>query len=417
MNSFDVVIVGSGINSLVCAAVLVRKGKRVCVLERNAVPGGCIRTEEITVPGFRHDLFSMSYPLFVMSPHYPLLKEALEAGGLKFVSGGMPTGVVLPDGRSLVFSQSRDENVAVMNSLSHGDGDAYRAAMAEVERDASLTSTALGEEPWSWRTVKALLKELFGRGLRELGAFIGEAMPTQRSWLEREFRSDLVRALFAPWVLHTGMGPDDAMSALMTKVIMFTLEAAGIPFVVGGSSRVVDAFRKLIESNGSVVETDADVTRVVVENGKAVGVETATGRCVTARQAVVCNVTPTQLYQRLLAAATIPERIAARARAFTYGRADMQIHVALSASPEWQDPKLADVAVIHLTPGLDGVSRAVRDAEQGLLPAEGTIVVGQPAKADPSRCPPGQSLLWIQLQELPRVVRGDAADEIAVPAS
>jgi phytoene dehydrogenase-like protein len=417
MDTFDVVIVGSGINSLVCAAMLVRRGKRVCVLERNAVAGGCIRTEEITVPGFRHDLFSLSYPLFVASPHYPLLKDELEAGGLKFVSGNMPTGVVLPDGRSLVFSQSRDENVAVMNALSPGDGDAYRAAMVGVECDAPLIFTVLGQEPWSWPTGKTVLKELFVRGPRELGAFIGEAMPTQRSWLEREFRSDLVQALFAPWVLHTGMGPDDAMSALMTKVITFTLETAGIPFVVGGSSRVVDAFRTLIESNGSAIETDIDVARVVVENGKAVGVETTAGQRVAARQAVMCNVTPTQLYERLLSATAIPERIAIRARAFTYGRADMQIHVALSAPPVWHDPKLADVAVIHLTPGLDGVSRAVRDAEQGLLPAEGTIVVGQPARADPSRCPPGQSLLWIQLQDLPRVVRGDAADEIAVPAS
>src|SRR5215831_19263669 len=107
MNTFDVVIVGSGINSLVCAAMLVRKGKRVCVLERNAVAGGCIRTEEITLPGFRHDLLSMSYPLFVMSPHYPLLKDELERGGLRFVSGGIPTAVVMPDGRSLVLSQSR----------------------------------------------------------------------------------------------------------------------------------------------------------------------------------------------------------------------------------------------------------------------------------------------------------------------
>src|SRR5262249_19883191 len=312
----------------------------------------------------------------------------------RFVSGGMPTGVVLPDGRSLVLSQSRDENVAAMNALSPGDGDAYRSALAAVERDAQLIFAVLGEEPWSWPTVKAGLRERFGRGPRELGAFTGEAMPTQRSWLEREFRSDLVRALFAPWVLHTGMGPDNAMSALMTKVIMFTLEAVGIPFVVGGSSRVVDAFRTLIESNGSAIETHTDVARVGVENGKAIGVETTTGRRIAARQAVMCNVTPTQLYERLLSATAIPERIATRARAFTYGRADMQIHVALSAPPEWHDPKLAEVAVIHLTPGLDGVSRAVRDAEQGLLPTEGTSVVGQPARADASRCPPRQSLLW-----------------------
>src|SRR5262245_36764553 len=94
IDNFDVVIVGSGINSLVCAAMLVRKGKRVCVLERNAVAGGCIRTEEITAPGFRHDLFSMSYPLFVTAPHYPVLKDELQRGGLRFVSGGGPTAVV-----------------------------------------------------------------------------------------------------------------------------------------------------------------------------------------------------------------------------------------------------------------------------------------------------------------------------------
>ena len=136
MDSFDIVIVGSGINSLVCAAMLTRKGKRVCVLERNAVAGGCIRTEEITLPGFRHDLFSMSYPLFVMAPYYPLLKPDLEAAGVSFVSAKLPTGVVLPDGRALVFSQSREENIAAMNALAPGDGDAYRVAMEEVGRDA-----------------------------------------------------------------------------------------------------------------------------------------------------------------------------------------------------------------------------------------------------------------------------------------
>src|SRR5262245_10110017 len=201
MDTFDVVIVGSGINSLVCAAMLARKRRRVCVLERNAVAGGCIRTEEVTAPGFRHDLFSLSYPLFVIAPHYPLLKDELERGGLRFVSGSIPTAVVMSDGRSLVFSRSRAENVAAMNALSAGDGDAYGAAMAEIERHAALIFTVLGQEPWSWPTAKTLLKELLARGARELAAFVGDAMPTQRSWPEREFSADLVRRLLARSVL------------------------------------------------------------------------------------------------------------------------------------------------------------------------------------------------------------------------
>ncbi|MEE8528404.1 MAG: FAD-dependent oxidoreductase, partial [Woeseiaceae bacterium] len=77
MKSFDCIIVGSGINSLVCAAILARQGRKVCILERNDRLGGCIRTEQVTVPGFRHDVLSAVHPLFVTSPGYAELGDAL----------------------------------------------------------------------------------------------------------------------------------------------------------------------------------------------------------------------------------------------------------------------------------------------------------------------------------------------------
>jgi phytoene dehydrogenase-like protein len=93
----------------------------------------------------------------------------------------------------------------------------------------------------------------------------------------------------------------------------------------------------------------------------------------------------------------------------------MQIHFALDEPPRFDgDERLARTAIVHLTPGLDGVSRAVNEAERGLLPAEATIVLGQPLAVDPSRAPEGKSILWIQLQELPRRPKGDAAGEIDV---
>ena len=91
----------------------------------------------------------------------------------------------------------------------------------------------------------------------------------------------------------------------------------------------------------------------------------------------------------------------------------MQIHFALSEPPRWEgDERLGGTAIVHLTPGLDGVSRAVNEAERGLLPAEATVVVGQPLTIDPSRAPEGAGMLWIQLQELPWHVKGDAAGEL-----
>jgi phytoene dehydrogenase-like protein len=127
----------------------------------------------------------------------------------------------------------------------------------------------------------------------------------------------------------------------------------------------------------------------------------------------VCNVTPTQLYGRLLDSSEVPADVAEAGKSFRYGRAEMQIHFALSEPPRWEgDDRLGKTAIVHLTPGLDGVSRAVNEAERGLLPAEATVVVGQPLTMDESRAPAGKGLLWIQLQELPWQVRGDAAGEL-----
>ena len=91
------------------------------------------------------------------------------------------------------------------------------------------------------------------------------------------------------------------------------------------------------------------------------------------------------------------------------------MHFALDEPPKWEgDERLGQTAIVHLTPGLDGVSRAVNEAERGLLPAEATVVVGQPLTIDPFRAPDGKGLLWIQLQELPWHVKGDAAGELDV---
>jgi phytoene dehydrogenase-like protein len=414
-STFDVVIVGSGINSLVCAALLARQGRRVCVLERNDVPGGCIRTEELTQPGFRHDTLSTLYPLFVSAPYFSSLKDELARNGATFLDCRMPTAVLLSDGRSLVYRANRDANVAAFESLGPGDGAALRRAMEEIEREAELLFGFLGGELWRAPTARILLRRAWRKGLRDAVSYGAQALGTCRDWLMRDFRSELSRALLAPWVLHVGLGPESATSGLMAKLVMFTLEQAGGPMVKGGSRCLVDAFIAMIESAGGAVVTGSDVDKVVVEDGVACGVTTAAGREYRARRAVVCNVTPTQLYTRLLAN-EVPEDVLRRARAFRYGRGEMQIHLALSEPPQWPHPDLGSVAMLHLTSGLDAVSRAVNEAERGLLPHEATIVVAQPVAVDPTRAPPGRSILWIQLQELPSRVRGDAAEKISCPA-
>ncbi len=207
------------------------------------------------------------------------------------------------------------------------------------------------------------------------------------------------------------------MAGFMTQVIGCAIQLGGMPVPRGGGIRLVEALAAIVREGGGELRTDADVERVLVSGGRATGVQLVGGETVTATRAVIASVTPTQLYGRLLGPGVAPLEAARAAEAFRYGRAGMQIHFALSEPPVWassEASRLSRTAIVHVTPGLDGVSRAVNEAERGLLPAEATIVVGQPCAVDPGRAPDGSWILWIQLQELPRVPRGDALGLIDV---
>lgn len=409
--SLDAVIVGGGVNSLVCAALLARGGRKVLLLEREGVLGGCMRTDELTLPGFRHDTLSTAHPLFLVGPAYAALGPALHAAGLAYCNTDEPTGVLLPDGRHLVLSTSRERNLERLGA----DGAAFAAALGDIGAQAPLLFSLLGNELWRLSTAKTLAAAAWKQGPRGLAGFLGEAMVPARAWLEQAFASDLPGALLAPWVLHCGLGPDAPLSALMAKVVAFTLEAVGMPLVQGGSANIVRAFERVISEAGGSWETGADVQRVLVERGRAIGVRLADGREWRAGE-VICNVTPTQLYGRLLDPAAVPAETAAQAQRWRYGKGNLQIHLALSEAPQWPSAALNRVAYLHLSGGPAAVSRAVNEAERGLLPAEPTICVAQPTVLDPSRAPQGRHILWVQLPECPREPVGDAAGEIEVPS-
>ena len=414
----DHIIVGSGINALVAAALLGRKGHKVLILERNDRIGGCIRTEEITEPGFVHDVLATTFVLFITSPAYADLAADLGRRGLDFAHSPTPSGVLLPDGRAAVIRMDRAANAAAFEAFAEGDGTTYLRDLDRLGPDLGLVFGLLGGALWSWATAKLLAREARRRGLRGLADFFGGALGTARGWLEQNYRSEMFHALFAPWVLHTGLGPESAYSGQMAKVIAFALEAAGAPIVKGGAQNILVAFEKLIADQGGSIRTGADVSRILLDDttGAARGVRLASGEELLARKGVICSVTPTQLYGRLLDPASLPAPVAEGVRGYRYGKGNMQIHYALSSPPRWRTPGLEGVALLHLTPGLDGVSRAANECERGLLPAVPTICVGQPTALDPSRCPPGRAILWLQLPEAPRHLKGDAAGLLQTPA-
>jgi phytoene dehydrogenase-like protein len=409
----DAVIVGRGINSLTCGALLARHGWNVRVLERNDYLGGAVKTAELSAPGFLHDVFSGWHSAWLTGRAHAVLGAELAARGLRYVNTECPTASVFPDGTAVFVLRSSEETGAEFERHAAGDGDAWLAFVGGHARTGALARD-LSQRELTGLSASAIVARAWQRfgtvGLLEVSAGMVE---TSRDWLNRTFSSEYVRGALAPWSLHAGLGPDCAGSAFATQLLTLGKQRAGSPIPRGGGAQLVETLAGLIAERGGTLEVDRDVERVVVHGSQASGVRLAAGEVVIARRAVICNVTPTQLHGRLLRHP--PANALVAARRYRYGLASMQIHYALSEPARWRgDDRLNGTAVIHATSGVDGISKAVNEARRGLLPELPTVVVGQPLTVDASRAPAGAGMLWVQLLELPWHVRGDAGGSIDV---
>jgi phytoene dehydrogenase-like protein len=410
--SVDAVVIGSGHNGLVAAAYLARAGWRVEVLERNPEPGGAVATEELTEPGYRHDTFSSWHPLFHTSAAWAELGDELRARGLDYVNAeDVVTASATPTGTVVAH---RDPQRTV-ESLAAGDRDAYIEDVSSLGEQMDLIGGLLGTRlgsPHAARLAATLARRL---GVRDGLAFGARLASSARGWLDGRFEGRELGDLLGPWALHTGLTPDDAGGGFQLLALAGGLHQVGMPVVRGGSDSFVKAFVRLIEDHGGAVRAGVEVERIEVRDGRAAGV-VAGGEQILAERAVIANTTPTQLYGRLVPAGAVPARVTGEARRFRFSdRAGTQIHLALSEPPRWPaDDRLAKAAIVHVTGGLNAVSLACAQARSGLLPAEPTIVCGQPTALDPSRAPDGAAIIWIQLQEVPYRPTGDAAGEIDV---
>lgn len=408
-NQFDAVIIGSGINSLVSGAMLAKKGWRVAVIERNDRLGGAIATRTDIFPGYTVELLSSWHPLFIGGPAYAELAGDLIRLGVEYLNTEDPTGVVC-DAGSAILSTNAARNEAQFREL--GDLDAWNAVMSDFGGRAELAFGLLGTDFWRPGAAKFGWKAWRKLGRRGLLASGAELLEPAAPWVDRTFQSPVTKALLAPWALHNGLGPDDAASAFITKVIAAAISMGGMPIPVGGGVKLVEALCTVIAEAGGELVTNAEAVSIEVVGGKAKSVKTAAGDTYFARKAILASVTPQALYLKLLDPAIVPAQFSAAALSFRYGRAGMQIHLAMSEPPNWTTPGMEKVALVHVLDSMDSLSESVNAANRGFLPRRPTIVVGQPVAIDPSRAPVGAGLLWIQLQEVPSEIRGDLAGEI-----
>ena len=387
VSGVDVVIIGSGINGMVAAAELGLAGWTVALLERNPDIGGFIASEQSAVPGYVHDTYSSWHPLFVSGPAYAALGERLAQHGLAYRNtDDIFTASVSDDGAVTVAYRDPESTAAAFDNPE--DRTAYLETLARFGRNATLFGDVMGGSLRGPRLVQLLLRVLRANGRQGAEQLLRDVATSGRAYCMRNFSGTEVDHLWVPWLLHAGLSPDHASGGLMLPVFAASLHGFGVPVPVGGAASLVTAFRGLLDELGVQMYTNTSAERIVVDSGRAVGVEAGPHRF-RARRAVLASVTPTALYGSLLPSAASAPELRKQAAGYRYGRGAMQIHVALSSPPRWRDSRLCSVPVFHLSDGSASTAIACAEAEAGLLPRRPTVVVGQQSTLDRSRVPPG----------------------------
>ncbi len=382
-------MVGSGPNGLVAANLLADAGWSVVVLEAAAAPGGAVRSAEVTAPGFVNDLFSAFYPLAAASPAIGRL--GLDEHGLRWVQAPDVLANPTLDGPTLVLSTDIDRTAASLDRFAPGDGDAWRRLYDQWDRISAAATAALFT-PFPPVLPAARLAATLGvHGLLDM-ARTG-VMPVRRL-AEETFEGAGGGLLLAGSALHTDLTPENAASGLFGWLLASLGQQLGFPVPEGGAGRLTDALVARLRSRGGRVVTGCQVTTIVVEQGRAVGVHDGLGLGVRARRAVLADVGAPQLYLSLLDRSLVPGRVLRDIGRFQYDAGTVKVDWALSSPIPWTDPVVNRAGTVHVVDSIDQLSRYAYELATSQVPSEPFVLLGQMTTADPSRSPAGTESAW-----------------------
>jgi len=358
-DSADAIVVGSGPNGLAAAVTLARAGLRVHVIEGAATPGGGCRTEELTLPGFQHDVCSAVHPLAGASPFFT--GTDLAARGVRLLAPKVAFAHPLDGGRAGAVAGSVDETAGGLGP----DGGAYRRLVGPLVRDFPLILP----------TVLAPLRSVPGHPLA-MARYGLEGLPPA-SVLSRRFRGDEARGLIAGAAAHAMLPLSEPLTSAFGLLFLMTAHAVGWPVVEGGSARLVDALVGELTSLGGTVETDRWVQDLD-------GLPSA--------RAVLLDVTPRQFVT--LAGGRLPARERRALERFRYGPGVCKVDWALSGPVPWQAPACREAGTVHVAGEFADVARSESDVSAGRHPERPFCLIAQPGVVDPSRAPAGKHTLW-----------------------
>lgn len=413
-SDYDAVVIGAGHNGLAAAVHLASKGWKVAVIEKNAKAGGAVVTEQVTQPGFHHDLCAMNLSMFAGSKFFADYKKDLVDHGLALVQVQSSFASAFPNGNWIGVNTNDGLTSGGPDSIPAHDIAAWKELETRFEAEAAHIFALLGSRMPSIAAARVLYRSWRSLGTHRFLDYLQLFMSSPRDFLDRYFVDPKLKAMLAVWGLHLDFTPDTAGGALFPYLEAMGSQQFGLMIGKGGADTIVKAMVSLLRHRGGELILGAAAEKIESHQGKASAVHLADGRVFTARKAVIANLHPKIVFGGLLNGSghAVFDKKVSR---FRSAPGSLMIHLAMSGKLAWQaDVKLDQFAYVHLAPDLAMMSQAYSEAAAGLLPGKPVIVVGQPTAIDPSRAPDGQHILWIQVRVVPAEIRGDAAGEIAV---
>lgn len=357
---YDTIVVGSGPNGLAAAVALAQRGLHVKVIEAKETIGGGTRTQELTLPGFHHDVCSAIHPMAVASPYFKTLP--LEEHGLEWIYPEYPLAHPLDDEPAVILHSSLDD----MQDELGDDAAAYRNLFAPIVHNFDRLVPQL-LAPFNPFPATPLLMARFG----------WHALKSARSLAFSKFEGHRAQALFAGIAAHSILPLEKNISAAIGLVLGSVGHYLGWPLPRGGSHQITKALASYFESLGGEIETGYKVESLDQ---------------LASSKTIFFDITPQQVLD--IAGPSIPASYAQKLQHFKYGAGVFKLDLALDGPIPWKDKRCRQAGTVHLGGTFDEIAESERAMSNGEYSQRPYVLVAQQSLFDETRAPEGKHAAW-----------------------
>ncbi len=393
MADYDVVIAGGGHNALACGALLTKHGLKVLVAERNDYVGGGTVTREVTLPGFKHDLYGSSHVWIHVNPSFTQeIQPELERHGLKYIWSedhitGHPNRV---EGQGIIVYKDIDKTCDTIAEYSKNDARRYREIyeeFAEIE-DGVVKGMFSPPSPPSYM-YQAM--ENNPAGLRRLRDY----QLSSKAFTLENFENPHVQAFILGWATAPQTLPDHPGTAQGFYIMIPSIHYYGQAIPEGGSQMLSTAMSRYIEASGGEVLTNATVEKFIVKRGVCHGLRLEDGREIEASRGVVSELDPKQTFVRCVDEGILDQQFLNMVHNFSFGKVTIvRVHYALNEAPQFKNGQEMDKTPFQRIFGsMDDIDKQYNEMAMGLPPSDPFLWTACWTTMDATRAPAGKHTL------------------------